>query len=252
MRQIKKYITLIILLLTILSFVIPSTMSEDSSTLVTGMLNNTFYVGGSGPKNYSHIQDAINDSTNGDTVVVYCGTYYENLVIDKAITVIGEEKNNTIIDGGGNEVVKIYSNKVKLTGFTIKNCTYYAGILLWYVSYCNISDNIIINNFQGLWLSESHYNTFYDNYIDDKSVLDFSSYNIISENIFNCTIQIQGSTQNTLINNFVNSSIKIVGSYENYIIDNICKEVALGDSSYNLVSGNFVFSTEPPPRYPSP
>ena len=36
----------------------------------TNLLNygNTLYVGGSGPDNYTNIQDAINDANNGDTV----------------------------------------------------------------------------------------------------------------------------------------------------------------------------------------
>ena len=34
----------------------------------------TLYVGGSGEGNYTKIQDAINDSSDGDTVFVYNGT----------------------------------------------------------------------------------------------------------------------------------------------------------------------------------
>ena len=37
---------------------------------------NILYVGGNGSGNYSKIQDAINDSVDGDTVFVYNGTYY--------------------------------------------------------------------------------------------------------------------------------------------------------------------------------
>jgi len=34
---------------------------------------NTLYVGGSGPNNYTKIQDAIDNASNGDTVFVYSG-----------------------------------------------------------------------------------------------------------------------------------------------------------------------------------
>jgi len=46
---------------------------------------NTLYVGGSGPGNYTRIQDAINDANPRDTVFVYNGTYCENLIVDKSI-----------------------------------------------------------------------------------------------------------------------------------------------------------------------
>lgn len=40
----------------------------------------TLYVGGSGPGNYTTIQSAINESSNGDTVFVYSGIYYDNVI----------------------------------------------------------------------------------------------------------------------------------------------------------------------------
>ena len=40
-------------------------------------IGNTLYVGGSGEGNYTKIQDAINNASDGDTVFVYNGTYYE-------------------------------------------------------------------------------------------------------------------------------------------------------------------------------
>ena len=46
---------------------------------------NILYVGGNGPNNYTKIQDAIDDASNGDTIFVYNGTYYENVIINKII-----------------------------------------------------------------------------------------------------------------------------------------------------------------------
>src|SRR4030042_2566389 len=68
---------------------------NDSKPLNNG---NWFYVGGSGPNNYSRIQDAIDNASNGDTVYVFNGTYYERLAIYSEINLIGENRDNTIID----------------------------------------------------------------------------------------------------------------------------------------------------------
>ena len=40
------------------------------------------------PNDYVTIQEGINESSNGDTVMVQPGIYYENLYINKEITVI--------------------------------------------------------------------------------------------------------------------------------------------------------------------
>ena len=37
------------------------------------------YVGGSGPGNFSKIQDAVDNTSDGDIVFVYSGFYQENI-----------------------------------------------------------------------------------------------------------------------------------------------------------------------------
>lgn len=82
---------------------------------------NWLYVGGIGPQNYSSIQKAIDNSTNGDTIFVYNKTYNENIDTKlKKITVIGEDRDITKIQGQGtNPAVKIGTSDVTITGFTI-------------------------------------------------------------------------------------------------------------------------------------
>jgi len=108
--------------------VIPSTGTTvvKQSTRAT-LDGNTLYVGGSGPGNYTKIQDAINDSSDGDMVFVFNGTYVENLVVDKSIDLIGEDKNSTVIDGSGvGDVVYISADEVNVTGFAVQNSGYVA------------------------------------------------------------------------------------------------------------------------------
>jgi hypothetical protein len=111
---------------------------------------------GDPPENFTSIQDAINASIDGDTVFVYNGTYYENVNVNKTINLTGEDRNSTIIDGGGfDDVVIVNRPWVNVSGFTTKNggggdFTFPgAGIKLG--AYSTIfNNNICLNNNSGI------------------------------------------------------------------------------------------------------
>ncbi|HSL89470.1 MAG TPA: hypothetical protein VK870_09220 [Ignavibacteriaceae bacterium] len=66
------------------------------------------------------IQDAINICELGDTVLVDNGTYYENLVINTSISLIGLSMDSTIIDGRGLGDFTILNNEpLKIENFNI-------------------------------------------------------------------------------------------------------------------------------------
>ena len=97
-------------------------MKKPSQSLFPG---ETFYVGGSGPGNFSKIQDAIDAASDGDTVFVYndASPYFENLVIEKSITLEGEDKETTRILGDESSdfvIVNISADDVTVSGFTIQ------------------------------------------------------------------------------------------------------------------------------------
>jgi parallel beta-helix repeat protein len=78
--------------------------------------------------NYDHfskIQNGINVVTENGTVYVFNGTYYENVnVIKNNLTIVGENKNTTIIDGGitGFGVIYIdHHHFTKIAGFSMRN-----------------------------------------------------------------------------------------------------------------------------------
>jgi parallel beta-helix repeat protein len=130
------------------------------------------YVGGSGPGNYTKIQDAINDSHNGDTVFVNddSSPYTELLTINKSINLLGENKNTTKIKGNNKikqHIIRINADRVTLHGFTIQNSTYdldvsYYGIAI-YSNNNDISGNIFINNVGCILLSYASRNIIHDN-----------------------------------------------------------------------------------------
>ena len=147
--------------------------------------SKTLYVGGNGPNNYTKIQDAIDDANPGDTVFVYNGTYYENLLIDKPIKLIGEDKEGTTVDGKkqGNTVCVISENVV-ISGFTITNGSlgdelgdenwFYAGIRLT-ASNSTICGNNICNNTLGVFGKKVSNVTIFDNEFTGDGIV-FSLY----------------------------------------------------------------------------
>ena len=89
-------ITILFLGTCIIPSVAIDTVKKSSMPISNG---NTLYVGGTGPNNYTSIQDAIDNANEGDTVYVYdeSSPYYENVVIEKTINLIGEDRDTTII-----------------------------------------------------------------------------------------------------------------------------------------------------------
>ena len=221
---------------------------------------NILYVGGGGPGNYSTIQSAINDAYSGDLIFVYSGIYNENVIVNKYnINLVGEDKNTTIIDGGGSgDVVYISREKVNFSGFTVRNSgsiCYNAGIHiasdnnnvynnkitnnaeigLWIHS-CEdnyVSNNIMdMNGLDGIWLDNSRYNTVTNNFInsnnDDGIVIYDSAYNTISENTIgfnddNGMSIFYPSNNNEIIRNIIRSNNDngiYINASKNYIYHN--------------------------------
>jgi parallel beta-helix repeat protein len=77
------------------------------------------------PNDYPTINDAIANATDGDTVLVRQGMYNETIVIDKAITLRGEDTNRTIINGNTSKtVILILHGNVTVTGLTVTYSPY--------------------------------------------------------------------------------------------------------------------------------
>ncbi|HEC75996.1 MAG TPA: hypothetical protein ENI33_01905, partial [Thermoplasmatales archaeon] len=183
-----------------------------------GTFSSTLYVGGTGAGNYSKIQDAIDNASNGDTIFVYSGIYYENVVINKSINLIGENKNTTIIDGNNTgDVVYVTANNVSIRNFTIRNSGNNwrdSGIKIR-SSFNHISGCNILDCYDGIYthFSYSSNNTIsscniYLNNIGIELVY-FSDYNNISYcqlHLNGIGIDITNSHYNTIFNCHIHSN----------------------------------------------
>ena len=74
----------------------------------------------SGGADYEKIQDAITNAVNGDTIRVYEGTYYENVEVDKTMSLVGNGSANTTVDARGEgSPITITASEVTVTGFEV-------------------------------------------------------------------------------------------------------------------------------------
>ena len=124
---------------------------------------------------YRTVTDAIGAAYDGFTIYVKNGTYYEHVILDKKITLYGEDKNTTIIDGSGiGDVVTVSATDVKILGFTIQNSgieLFNAGVkTLTLESNVTIEDNIIRDNSMGIYLNYAYESTW--NRVSNNSIVE--------------------------------------------------------------------------------
>lgn len=185
----------------------------------------TWTVDDDGPADFYRIQEAINAASDGDTIFVRNGTYFphiadgiltfDNICVNKSVSLIGENRDATIIDVQWwcTPVIKVEADNVTISGFTIRNSCYVFGYVGGGIelnsSYCYISNNIIVKSQYGVHLSGlSRNNVISNNIVTDNEVGIFvtrDSHNtLITGNSFNNTgygIEIWVSSNVTIIGN---------------------------------------------------
>jgi len=216
-KLIKKGFVLTIIVLFIGMGITPSTGTVLEKSSIFSFDGNTLYVGGSGPGNYSTINDAYDAAFPGDTIFVFSGIYYEKLHIHKTINLIGEDKDTTsiIYNSKHPAPIIIEAPDIAISGFTLYNPNPNL------VEYIRIEgDHVLISNC-----------IFYNSplHFDDGSVgicILYSSYNRIS----NCTF-LYNDDEGICLN--LGSFHNIV---ENCVFFNCCDGIEFQNSSYNIVN----------------
>jgi len=189
------------------------------------------------PQSYEGIQAAINAANPGDTILVAPGTYYEHIIVNKTVSLIGENKENTVIDGNSSGiVVTITASNVNFTGFTIRRSGRTSwtdsGIFLSFGSSDNkISDNIVTQNHHGIFLEASAGHVISSNNIS----LNIAR-GIILDSAFGNTIRANSISRN-------DNGIELFDSTSNVITANTISAngwagIHLRQSSKNIITGN--------------
>jgi len=215
MRLIKNICIKIIIIFIIITLVPLTTATQrtDDRTLHPLYFSQTLCVGGTGPENYTKIQDAIDNASNHDTIFVYRGIYQEYLFINKQINLIGETREHTIIQGNyANNIIRVQANNVTIMRFTIQKGK--IGIYLAYSSFFAVTENTIIDNWEGIGLLSTSQGIISSNIIknnDFEGINPVNSSQIhISANIIQTSLEgifLHSSTTNTIHGNTIKDHI---------------------------------------------
>ncbi|HTY74562.1 MAG TPA: NosD domain-containing protein, partial [Candidatus Nanoarchaeia archaeon] len=192
------------------------------------------------PDEYPTITAAIANASQGDTILVKSGTYFENPIINKTITIEAENPTNTFVIGvggiarGANPVFTIAADGVTISGFTIQsqnysNPTNYASGIIIAGDNCAIVENKIVGTYYGIFCSVQSYLT-----ITQNTILQTQKEGI----------RICGGTNNTISDNTIalnaQSGIALDG-YADSVTNNqlLSNNRGLGlGAPYSLVFGN--------------
>jgi parallel beta-helix repeat protein len=193
---------------------------------------------------YRTIREGITEASSGDTVFVFNGTYNENINITKNLTLMGESKESTFIDGGGNghviDAIGTYNSKihVHILRLTIRNAggeiSGFDCVTFSYVTTSEIADNNILNsqNGEGISLAHCEVITIRNNHITNNDAagisLTDSNYNTIQNNIIQNNQKGIHLASFSAYNQIISNSLR----------DNIMYGVYVIQSSSNSFSGN--------------
>jgi len=176
--------------------------------------------------NYTTIQEAVDttETLDGHTIFVENGIYLEHLVVEKSLTLRGESKDTTIIDGSGTGAVVSLNTSSNVTGFTIRNGEYgiqvhTSAVAIPAFTGHRIEGNRIMNNrYGGLSLRGCADNTISNNIV-------------LNNTLFGIHLWTAGN--NTLINNTVMNNRHGIDFYGNSN-HNILRNNNMTDNRYNF------------------
>ncbi len=254
---IRKGLTITIILLLVGMCMMPSfaVNTEQSPQLLSR--GNWYYVGGSGPGNYTRIQDALDNASDGDTVFVYSNIYSENVLINKSVQLLGENRQTTIIRCvTDQDTVTIRGSTINISNFNIQT----NGTYIW--PYCiKIEQSSNVNVFNCECSSTTSY-SYCGISADDSNNISIMNVLVhdVAEGItfresFNCRVQhcecYKVHQQSIAINKgseiYINDSIVRDGSgvfsqgicvFSNETYINNCQVINISDNGIQLL-GNF-------------
>ncbi|TFG10313.1 MAG: DUF1565 domain-containing protein, partial [Promethearchaeota archaeon] len=163
--EIKNLLILIIAILYLCTVFFPINNAFESTSYNIIYVDDDNIDGpwdGSSDHPYNNLQDAINAALNGDIIYVFSGVYSQYAIVNKSVNLVGENKNNTIIDGNSTlaRIIQIDVSNVSISNFSLVNSiktelaqAIYVFNNNFQIKNIKISDCIIKDNGKGIYLN---------------------------------------------------------------------------------------------------
>jgi len=206
--NVDKFIALT-LLTVLVSFPLYSAQPYTTARNFDSMTSpHILYVGGHGPGNYSSIQAAIDNASNGDIVFVYSESspYLENVIVNKPLQIRGENSTSTMISASHGTVMHIVSDNVLISGFSMTTTGHVYKVLeigIDVTGHNTIIRNVSITHTEfGIFLNTTQNITLLDNdlgadgvFISGDKLVNWNTHTIVNTTVNNKPLYYVKNTQ---------------------------------------------------------
>jgi parallel beta-helix repeat protein len=218
-----------------------------------------WYVGGIGEGNFTLIQDAFDNASDGDTIYIFPGTYQGGLILRKALTVKGSDPASTIIDAH-QAYNNLWINTTEFhlidLGFTnashreiyienstdssLNNCRLvngvsqaWNGLWAWNSMGLDLTTCTILNYLDGIDLVKAKHSWIVDCYLSNLQS------NLITSNSWNSGAHIEDCTIIGQVSNFSNGGLYLRGESNEVLectFENCSDAISLYQSNHTLIN----------------
>jgi len=268
----------------IFTLIMPAIATNEINSFRLNGNGRILYVGGSGPNNYTSIQDAINNASDGYTIYVYYGNYNESIIINKSISLIGIDKteNKPVVNGGNSTAIHILSDNclveylkiisksdktieisssfISIENCNIKNCQQRIDGGIWYgegvdlrnsrntkIAHSEIYEvgyGLFIYNCSGCVI---HNNTFYDTHLTAIYAREFDGSNISNNTVnggFYGSLWLIVCSNNSIFGNIFNGGMELDDCSYNEFYENHLSGIRIYSSDKELFMDNYMNSVK--------
>ena len=248
----RKFCKSIVATLTIFLFIAASlTGSAYNVELTEETVDDDTYLVSLGPHiiipdHFLTIQEGIDNANSGEVIFVRSGIYNENILVDKeGLTIMGENKFTTVVDGGKttDDAMNVSASNVAIHGFTFTNALNspnsfdVSGLRINSLNIV-VTDNIFTSNGLGVSVMPYAYNSTISNniFIDDGIFLgQYQVSDFMSKQDFLHTIE----------DNTVNSKpLYYYKDIQDFVVPNDAGQVILANCSNVTIKDLYLSKTD--------